>query len=66
MKAIRLEKRQSWVNIKKAVLSLQDKRHEPFGTPKVEANAKSCLRRIFRETELTPETLESLLDQNGH
>ena len=65
VRAIRSENRQSWVNIHKALMSLQGKEHPPFGTANVENNAKACLSRILRETGLTPEGLEALLDQNG-
>ena len=65
VQAIRSEMHQSWVNIRKALMSRQGKEHQPFGTANVETNAKACLRRILRETGLTPEGLGSLLDQNG-
>ena len=65
VQAIRSEMHQSWVNIRKALMSLQGKEHQPFGTANVETSAKACLRRILRETGLTPEGLELLLDQNG-
>ena len=63
VKRIRKEARQSWSNISKAVRSLQRKPHDPFGTRKVEASAKSCVRRICDETRLTFAELESLLCQ---
>ena len=43
------------------VLLLQGKTHEPFGTPNVQATAKSVLRRIQRETGLDMSTLERRL-----
>ena len=43
---------QSWSNLRKAVLSLQGKPDEPFGTRNVEATARSVVRRIGRETGL--------------
>ena len=55
---IRKSTNQSWSNLRKAVLSLQGKPHEPFGTRNVEANAKSVVRRIGRETGLGLATLE--------
>ena len=50
IREIRRAASQSWSNLSKAVLSLQGKPHEPFGTPSVQATAKSTLRRIQRET----------------
>ena len=47
---IRKSTDQSWSNLQKAVLSLQGKPHEPFGTRNVEVNAKSVVRRIGRWT----------------
>ena len=47
---IRRATRQSWSNLLKAVLWLQGKPHEPFGTRTVQTTAKSVLRRIRRET----------------
>ena len=58
---IRKGTRQSWSNISKAARSLQGKAHDPFGTPNVENAAKSCVRKICRETGLTPAKLEILL-----
>ena len=63
VKEIRTQAHQSWSNISKATLSLQGKAHEPFGTPNVENSSKSCVRKIGRETGLTPAELESLLPQ---
>ena len=53
--------RQSWSNLQKAVLSLQGKPHQPFGTPNVQASARSTLRRIGRETGLDLAALERRL-----
>ena len=50
IREIRRATRQSWSNLSKAVLSLQGEPHEPFGTPNVQATARSVLRRIQRET----------------
>ena len=58
IRAIRNSTRQSWSNLQKAVLSLQGKPHEPFGTRNVEATARSVVRRIGRETGLDPAVLE--------
>ena len=63
VKAIRTNASQSWSNISKATLSLQGKAHDPFGTRNVENSSKSCVRKICRETGLTPAQLESLLPQ---
>ena len=62
VKEIRRDRNQSWSNIRKAARSLQGKGHEPFGTPNVEASAKSDVRRIQRETGLSPAQLEDLLN----
>ena len=61
VKEIRASAHQSWSNISKAVLSLQGKAHDPFGTPNVENSSKSCVRKICRETGMTFVELESLL-----
>ena len=58
IREIRRTTNQSWSNLLKAALSLQEKPHEPFGTPNVQASAKSVLRRIQRETGLDLPTLE--------
>ena len=58
IREIRRTTNQSWSNLLKAVLSLQGKPHKPFGTPNVQASAKSVLRRIQRETGLDLLTLE--------
>ena len=50
--------RQSWSNLLKAALSLQDKPHQPFGTPSVQATSQSTVRRIQRETHLDFAALE--------
>ncbi len=65
VKAIRTKAHQSWSNICKAVKALQGKDHEPFGTRNVENSAKSCVRKILRETELTAAQLEDWLAGNG-
>ena len=61
IRELRSIRRQSWSNLRKAVLSLQGKRYEPFGTPNVRATAESTLRRIQRETGLDLAALERRL-----
>lgn len=53
VRAIRRHTRQSWVNIRKASRLLQGKSHGAFGTRNVENSAKSCVRKIHRETGLS-------------
>ena len=65
VKEVRAENHQSWSNICKAVRSLQNKEHEPFGTVNVGNSSKTCVRKILRETGLTPAQLETLLGENG-
>ena len=65
VKEIRTQTHQSWSNIQKAVRALQDKSYEPFGTLNVENGAKSCVRRICRETNLSFDQLETMLDEQG-
>lgn len=65
VKGIRSVTHQSWSNICKAVRALQYKEHEPFGTHNVENSAKSCVRRMMRETGSTAAQIESLLVENG-
>ena len=59
---LRKNSRQSWLNLRKAVLSLQGKPHEAFGTRNVEATARSVVRRIGRETGLDMASLEERLN----
>ena len=61
IRAIRKTTNQSWSNLWKAVLSLQGKPHEPFGTRNVQATARSVARRIGRETGLDLPALERRL-----
>ena len=63
IREIRRAARQSWSNLLKAALSLQEKPHEPFGTPNVRATAKSTLRRIQRETGLDLAAIERRLTE---
>ena len=65
VKEIRRRRNQSWVNIQKAVRELQGKPHDPFGTLKVEAKAKSDVRKICREANLSVDQLEAILDEQG-
>ena len=62
IRKVRGSTNQSWSNLMKAVLSLQGKPHEPFGTPKVRASARSVTQRIMRETGLDLAALERRLD----
>ena len=63
IREIKSQTHQSWSNIWKAVRELQGLEHEPFGTANVESSAKSCVRRIQRETGLTLPQLEEHLQQ---
>ncbi|MDE0029682.1 MAG: hypothetical protein OXU42_09825 [Deltaproteobacteria bacterium] len=63
IREIRRTSGQSWSNLLKAVLSLQGQPHEPFGTRKVQATAKSTLRRIQRETGLDLAALKRRLTE---
>ena len=65
IREIRKTTKQSWSNLRKAVLSLQGKPHEPFGTRNVKATARSVIRRIERETELDLVALERRLTAAG-
>ena len=65
VKRIRTRAHQSWSNICKAVLALQEKPHPQFGTPNVEASSKSTVRRILRETGLSLAQLEWLLKKQA-
>ena len=61
--AIRRKVGNSWSNLRKAVRALQGRDYEPFGTPNVEANSKSHVRRIIRETGLDLTELAELIEQ---
>ena len=65
VKEVRKRTNQSWSNIQKAVRALQGRPHEPFSTPNVESTSKSCVRRICRETNLSFDQLETMLDEQG-
>ena len=65
VRAIRKQTHQSWTNIRKASRSLQGKGHGAFGTHNVENSAKSCVRKIHRETGLSFAEIETLLDRHG-
>ena len=47
----------------KGALAFQQKAHEPFGTPNVQAGALSDVRKILREVGLTPDELQLLLER---
>jgi hypothetical protein len=55
----------SWVNLQKGVRSLLGLEHDPFGTPKVMASARSQVNRIARETGLSWTELLDLFDRLG-
>ena len=63
MKGVRAQTHQSWVNIRKGVQALQGKPHKDFGTPNVGNTAKSCVRRISKETGLSLAQIENVLDE---
>ena len=65
VKEIRTQTHQSWSNIRKAARSLQGLSHEPFGTSNVGNSAKSCVRKIHKETGLSFAEIESLLNEHG-
>ena len=54
----------SWVNIRKATLNLQDKSYEEFSTVNVAKTSKSCVRKILKETGISLQELEKMLDEN--
>ena len=65
VKEIRRQARHSWSNIRKAARNLQGLGHEDFGTKNVESTAKSCVRRIIRETGVTLAELEAIATELG-
>ena len=65
VRGIRRRANQSWTNIRKAARSLQGLDHEPFGSRNVENSAKSCVRKINRETKLTLTEIENLATEWG-
>lgn len=65
VKRVRMLTRQSWSNIAKGTLALQEKTHKEFGTRNVAASSKSTVRRICREVGLAPYELEELLIEAG-
>ena len=65
VQAIRSQTHQSWVSIRKASRLLQGKPHGTFGTLNVENSAKSCVRKIHRETGLSFAEIGGLLDEHG-
>ena len=60
---IRKQRSQSWLNLRKAACALQDQPHEPFGIPNVEANAKSVVRAMMRESRLTIVELAAIFER---
>lgn len=60
---IRKQRSQSWSNLRKAACALLDQPHEPFGTRNVEANAKSVVRTMMRESRLTISELANIFEQ---
>lgn len=66
IREIRKRTNQSWSNLRKAVLSLQGKPHDPFGTRNVEKTARSVVRRMERETGLDLVALERRLSAGRH
>ena len=65
VKDIRSQSHQSWSNIRKAARALQGLEHKSFGTTNVASSAKSCVRKICSETGLSPDQLETMLDEQG-
>ncbi len=65
VKEIRKQAHQSWRNIHKAARSLQGLEYEPFGTSNVESSAKSCVRKITKETGLSLQDIEAIAGQQG-
>ena len=65
VKEIRRQTRRSWVNIRKAARSLQEKEHEPFGSKSVESTSKSTVRRMCKETGLTLAEIEAIATELG-
>ena len=65
VKDIRRKASRSWVNIYEGARLLQDKEHTPFNSKKTESNAKSCVRKIYREVGLSYTEIEDLLVEHG-
>lgn len=61
LREVRDIRNQSWSNLRKAVLALQSKPHEPFGTSNVEKDSKSVVRLMGRRTGLDLVALEERL-----
>ena len=61
--AIRSERRQSWSNIRKAIAALRGESHEAFGSVNVARSAKSCVRKMLRETGLDLHGLARVIEQ---
>ena len=60
VREIRSQTHQSWSKIFKAARDLQSLDYEPFGSPNAKSAARSCVRRIQKETGLTLSEIESL------
>jgi hypothetical protein len=63
VRALRVESRQSWSNIGKAIAMLRGETHEPFGTINVEGSAKSAVRKMCRETGLDLDELSEVVER---
>ena len=61
IREVRKATKQSWSNLCKAVLLLQGRPQDPFGTHNVQATAKSVVRRIQRETRIELAEIERRL-----
>lgn len=60
---IRKARSQSWSNLRKAARALLGLPHEPFGTPNVEASAKSVVRTMARDSRLTIGELADIFER---
>ena len=65
VKAFRRKTNQSWVNIYKGARFLQNKEHKPFNSKNTESSAKSCVRKICKEVDLSYAEIEELLVEHG-
>ena len=62
IRAIRTERHQSWMNLRKAARAILDLPHEPFGTVNVANSSKSTVRTMQRETGVPLDRLKEMLD----
>ncbi len=60
---LRKQRNQSWSNLRKAACALLEQPHEPFGTQKVAATAKSVVRTMMRESGLPLDELAALFER---